>query len=133
MTTRLWLCTVFVFFVAFADSRAQSSLSAHLTSQELANGTPESSGKQPERSGKESALLRARIVQLEDRERRLTFANQIASCQSLQASQKGIEKQLDDLLKQARSQAEKDAGCPIDWTATPPVCLPSPEKASLKK
>jgi uncharacterized coiled-coil protein SlyX len=65
-----------------------------------------------------SALLHARIVQLEaqlaDAVRRINLLN----AQLSEAQQPEIAKE----QQAKRAEVEKAAGCPIDWAVTPPVC-----------
>lgn len=74
-----------------------------------------------ETPSKSDALLQARIAQLE------TQAQQFAAEKTVCAAQLAIASQSATQQAQARQRAqiEKDAGCAIDWTATPPVCLPA--------
>jgi hypothetical protein len=64
------------------------------------------------------ALLKARIVQLESQVQRLTAENTVLKAQLVMANQ-SKEAQT---LRERQQAVEQDAGCPIDWLATPPVC-----------
>jgi hypothetical protein len=69
-------------------------------------------------------LLRARVLQLESQLRQVT--SESAVCNARLAMTVRAQSERDD--QQARTQLEHEAGCAIDWMASPPVC-----KATVQK
>jgi outer membrane murein-binding lipoprotein Lpp len=70
-------------------------------------------------SGKAEALRRAEVLQL--KESVSTLQSQLAACRATLLNQ--FDTQFTVEAKSERTTIEHDAGCTLDWTARPPVCL----------
>ena len=92
---------------------------ATVVNPRVVNGKPESSSAE--------ALLKARIVQLEAQLTEAVRRINLLTAQLSEAQQPMIAQD----QQKKRAEAEKEAGCQLDWAATPPVC--QPEKPAVPK
>lgn len=67
-----------------------------------------------------SALLKARIAQLEQQLQQVRSELAVCAARVAIASQP----QIADSLAKQRAEIEKEAGCAIDWAKEPPDCKP---------